>query len=238
MHRLLIIKTFEEVISKEKKATGIEPSITSASKILSDYILETQKIPFGEKSLYNYYKASKGNENEEILIKQPKVVQAMCSCLGYDSFEGFKKANDLIENSEKKSKDFYTIQKSKFILIAISAVVLVLITILIYSVNQQRWMVWKNDKYVEVNFDPKKYKLGELKLYNKNRIENFREIEVDCNTKFFDKKGKVQVWYGKNIEKELQFFTTLGLHPETGKTLKPMTDYMIDKYVCPGNEKH
>jgi len=43
----------------------------------------------------------------------------------------------------------------------------------------------------------------------------------------------VKIWYGRNIKKELEFFTSLGLHPETGKTLDPITDYMIKKYACP-----
>ena len=34
------------------------------------------------------------------------------------------------------------------------------------------------------------------------------------------------------IKVVLQYFTALGLHPETGKTLKPITQYMIDKYIC------
>jgi hypothetical protein len=234
MHRLLIIKTFEKVISEEKKSTGIEPSVTSASKILSDYILETQRIPFGEKSLYNYYKASKKSENEDILIKQPKVVQAMSSYLGYDDYEDFKKANGFVSTKEKTSKDFYTIKKKNVFLLVIGLLLLVIIVLFsIYSLTKERWMVWDNNKYVEVEFNPKKYKLGQLKIYNENRIENFRKITVDCNTKFFDNSGKVKVWYGKNDNKQLEFFSTLGLHPETGKTLKPITGYMIDKYVCP-----
>ena len=44
--------------------------------------------------------------------------------------------------------------------------------------------------------------------------------------------GREQIWYGKNNRGELEFFTSQGLHPETKKTLKKITKYMIDKYVC------
>jgi len=231
MHQLLILKTFEKVIDDERKATGIEPSITSASKILSDYILETQKIPFGDKSLYNYYKASKSKENDDILIKQPKVVQAMCAYLDYESFEDFKAANGLITSKSKTSNNVITIHKK--LLIAIGLGVIILTAVIVYTITKERWMVWKQDRYIEVRFDPEKYKLNQLKLYNENRIENFKKIEVDCNTTFFDKSGNVKVWYAKNRKKELEYFSNLGLHPETGKTLKPITAYMINKYVCP-----
>jgi hypothetical protein len=237
MHQLLIIKTFEKVIKEERNKTGIEPSITQASRTLSDYILETQKIPFGEKSLYNYYKASINTENEDILIKQPKVVQAMCEYLGHESYEDFKKVNNIIKAKEKTSNDFYIIKKKKVFLLAIPFLLLIAVMFVIYFTTKERWMVWENNKYIEVKFDPKKYKLGQMKIYNDDRIKNFRKIEVDCETNFFDSKGKVQVWYGKNLNKELEFFSTLGLHPETGKTLKPITDYMINKYVCPKDDK-
>ena len=63
----------------------------------------------------------------------------------------------------------------------------------------------------------------------------FKKINPDCEYSFFNNDGSVRVWYGKNVSKELEFFTDLGLHPETGKTLKPITQYMIDKYVCNTN---
>ncbi len=230
MHRLLITKTFEKVIEDERKATGIEPSLTSASKILSDYILDTQKMPFGEKSLYNYYKASINNENHDILIKQPKVVQALCSYLDYDSYEDFKEANGMIKSKKDTSK--HTSIRKKKIIIAISFIFILLIALFMHSFTKDRWMVWKEDRYIEVSFNPEKYNSGQLKLYDENKIENFKKIEVDCSTRFFDNRGKVSVWYAKNHKKELEYFSNLGSHPETGKTLKPITDYMINKYVC------
>jgi hypothetical protein len=55
---------------------------------------------------------------------------------------------------------------------------------------------------------------------------------VSCETEFFDSNGEAKIWYGKNRKKELESFTAIGLHPETGKTLDPITVYMIRKYIC------
>ena len=93
-------------------------------------------------------------------------------------------------------------------------------------------MVWQENQYVEVDFNAKKYELKQLKIYKEDRVTAFKKVAVNCNTVFFNEDKSVRFWYGKNKNKELEYFTDLGLHPETGKTLKPITRYMIGKYVC------
>ncbi|NDI98173.1 hypothetical protein GWA97_03705 [Flavobacterium sp. LaA7.5] len=228
--------------AEQEKEHGIRLSDNATAKLLSDFIYESQKFQFGERSLIDCYKSAKNESEEEITIKQPKVVQALCLYLGYDSFKSFKDANE-VRNAVKEdspessgSSNVLAIVKENKILSIISAVIIssiIIVVLLIYFSNKERWMVWQNDRYVEVSFDLEKYNLYQLKLYNEYRVDNLRKIPVDCNTKFFDANGEVKIWYGKNAKKELEFFTSYGLHPETGKTLKPITSYMINKYVCP-----
>jgi hypothetical protein len=66
-------------------------------------------------------------------------------------------------------------------------------------------------------------------MYQLN-IDNFKKIEVDKETVFF-KNGNAMVWYGKSTNGEMEYFTLRGVHPETLKELKPITDYIIKKYV-------
>ena len=56
-----------------------------------------------------------------------------------------------------------------------------------------------------------------------------RKIDVSDTTTFF-KHEKAQVWYCKK-EKQIEYFNGPGFHPENGKVLKPITNYMIEKYV-------
>ena len=93
-------------------------------------------------------------------------------------------------------------------------------------------MAWEENSYVEVNFDAEKYSLSQLKIYNQKRIENFQRVLPDCQTKFFNNDGTAKLWYGKNNSGELEYFTAIAKHPETGKTLREITDYMIKKYIC------
>lgn len=51
-----------------------------------------------------------------------------------------------------------------------------------------------------------------------------------CDTTTFFKGGKAIIWYCK-VDGEPEYFDDSGFHPITGKTLKPVTDYIIKKYV-------
>jgi len=62
-----------------------------------------------------------------------------------------------------------------------------------------------------------------------NRLINLQKIEVNQQTQFF-KNGEPLVYYSKSKGK-VSFFNSYGINPETGKPLKPITQYMIDKYV-------
>lgn len=54
------------------------------------------------------------------------------------------------------------------------------------------------NNYVETDFDTKKYNIGQLKIYNEDRILNFGKIIPNCQYKFFEDSGKANLWYGKN----------------------------------------
>ena len=93
-------------------------------------------------------------------------------------------------------------------------------------------MIWEDTHYVEVDFDAEKYSLSQLKIYNQERIDNFERVNPNCDTNFYKLDGTANLWSGKNKSGELEYFTGSTIHPETGKTLKEITDYMIKKYIC------
>lgn len=235
MHQQLLINAFLKIKKEHEKATGIQLSDTAAAKLLSDFIFENQNHSFGERRLIDYYRMAKREEIEEVIIKDPRVVQAMCEYLGFKDFSDFKKESNIISKEEVLNHTF----KFKIIemfrnhrLIIILCALASILVIHLYSNTKQRWMIWVNDKYVEMKFDSEKYSQGMLKSYDEEVIKNFKKVNVACETDFFESNGMVKIWYGKNINKELEFFTLYGLHPETGKTLSPISDYMIKKYIC------
>lgn len=236
MHKKLILKVFEKAKNEKEKQTGIVASKNRLSEIISEILLNDYKCVFGDKSLRILYTKAKNSNEEGVEIKQLKVVDALCKYLGYKDYVDFVnnnldlKSSVVLSNNKKgigKIINVVNNNKVSFIL-----GVLFMIVFVIFSMKQQRWMVWENNQYVEVDFDTEKYKLGQLKIYKEERIATFKKVKLHCDIEFFDKKGKVKIWYGKNSKGDLEIFTSLGLHPETGKTLKPISKYMIDKYIC------
>lgn len=223
MHRDLL----KEAFKKAQKETGSD-MVTHLSKHISDFIIEDSKEPYGERILRdNYNKIIKSSE-EKINLRA-HAADSLSHYLGYENYIEFvgknKSKNQLEEHKPKTLKYRNTI--------VIGFIFILLISIIMYNyVTRQRWMVWNEDHYVEINFDVTSYDVNQIKAFKGERIAYFKKVTPPCNYPFFNENGRVIIWYGKNKGKELEYFTALGLHPETGKTLKPITQYMIDKHIC------
>lgn len=92
-------------------------------------------------------------------------------------------------------------------------------------------MQWSGDHYDEVSCNMEMEGIGTFnspETYD-DRIINLRRIKV-CDTTAFFKNNKAVVWYAK-VGDSVEFFNTHGMHPENGKALRPVTHYIIDKYV-------
>ena len=94
-------------------------------------------------------------------------------------------------------------------------------------------MVWVKNHYEAVEYDKVK-DTTEVIPFNQGVLDNFKKITV-CDTTAFFRNGNDNhplVWYGKSSnKKEYEYFNQPGLHPETGKILKPITKYIIGKYI-------
>lgn len=222
MHNQLVI----EVFKKAKQKSGTNKRHRNA-RIISDFISEVTEEGLGEARLAQYHRIAE-KKIESIYLKA-YVEKALCNYLGYASFEEFQLAHP---KDLKPTHLFIRLLGKCWFKFILYHIVLVLIGIGIYNhVKRKRWMVWEGKEYVEVKFDTDLYGTR-LRVYKKQRIKYFKRVEADCDTVFFNPDGSPKIWYGKNKDGLLQYFTDLGLHPETGKTLRPITQYMIDKYIC------
>ena len=107
----------------------------------------------------------------------------------------------------------------------------------IKNLTTKECMVWKGDKYKAVDCSETINSFAETTLPKDDKlIEEFRKMKVDTKTSFFDKKGNPKIWYIKNPNGTLEFFNKPGLHPETGKTLRPISKYIIQKYIINENK--
>ncbi len=246
MHKTLIQKAFKKAKKERLKIGDKRPSLTSQSEDISDYISIVCNYDIGEMRLRQYLNQSidLNMETEDININQLKVINGLCNYLGFENYEGFinKQITDISTLGEQAKIDATSkenigtpiniwIRKNK--IVVTFSILLFAILIINTSFDKQRWMVWEKYHYVEVEADVKKYKSYQLKELDQKLIKNFKKINSpDCNTDCFTIEGKAKVWYWKKNNKEIELYTSAGLHPTNGKTLKPITIHMIRKYIC------
>ncbi|MFP4846077.1 hypothetical protein [Winogradskyella sp. PE311] len=228
MHKALIIKAFDKARENLENKGVSSPSKTEISEELSEFIHKKQDFNLGGRSYRDYHRLAieLDETNEDISIKQLKVVDGLAKYLNYNSYTEFIN-NKKPRNQLDKKVSFFS--KERLIIF----ILLFIVGIFVYQYfNRQRWMIWNDDHYVEISLDLNKYNLDEIKAYKEDLINDFKKVKVDCNYVFFKENGTVNIWYGKNKNKELEYFTSFGLHPQTGKTLNEITQYMINTHIC------
>lgn len=220
---------FQEAFKKAKNQSGKTSKNGIAAHLENVFMIQlnfqTSKMTFSR-----YYEQFIEGSLEKEMNPNIGLLDKLAEYIGYETYEDFVTQ---FENKHKPKEDSFInfVKKNKWFIILILLTIITII--IIFQVNKQRWMVWDGTRYIEVSFNLKKYDLGELKLYKKERIENFKRIEVDCQTEYIKPNGAPNIWYGKNQKKALEYFTSRGLHPETSKQLKPLSKHMFDMHVCP-----
>lgn len=216
MTDFLIKKAFE----KARKESG-KDSVNGQAEYLAEYLLDKFKYQLSAKSLTRYYKKES--------VPNKKVQDFLSAYLGFGSYEEF-----VIDHGDKveepvlylKPKTFKPFFSKKLALISLLFVSVTGVSSYIgFKAAEEKCMAWNEDHYVEVKCTGVE---GETKL-NPVVLQEFRKIEVSDTTTFF-KNGSPSVWYDKS-NNQLEYFSSPGIHPENGKTLRPITKYMIDKYV-------
>lgn len=237
MHKELILAAFEKAREDEAKRGYNDPAKSSLATLLSDFIEAEFKFQFGERSLRDYYsQALAGNSIE---IRQPRVLDGLSRYLRYVDYADYLLKNpgeNRVASIEKEEKSGNAASLKPFLKRNKTTLAIVVVAILIISgisiFSHPKWMEWDGTHYIETPFDADKLKAGILKPYKKDRIDDFERIEPTCEIQFFNEDKSVRIWYGKNNAGEWEFFSSYGLHPRTGKTLKPITQYIVDKYIC------
>lgn len=96
---------------------------------------------------------------------------------------------------------------------------------------KKQCMQWQNDHYelVDCQSEIKTLFATAPIVPIDEDVKELNKLKV-CDTTTFFEGGKAIVWYCK-VNGEPEFFDDSGFHPITGKALRPVTDYIIAKYV-------
>lgn len=94
-------------------------------------------------------------------------------------------------------------------------------------------MQWQDDHYEKVDCEMKNvlgtYITNQIEVIDENVI-NLKKIDVNLETTFFV-KNKAVVYYCKMNDSIIEYYNESGFHPILDKPLKPITRYIIEKYV-------
>jgi hypothetical protein len=171
---------------------------------------------------YNKYLKTNTNSNVEVVTKGNNDIQGIETFV-YELFGSTSKEDDAVKSVSIR-------------LLSSIAVFVLLFFASVYIINhaffpEKECMQWQNDHYETVDCNVVKQgiaTLNEVMPINEREI-HLKRIEVNKESLFF-KNGKPQIWYGK-INGKMYYFNSYGTNPETGKPLKPITEYMVKKYV-------
>lgn len=90
-------------------------------------------------------------------------------------------------------------------------------------------MQWSNNHYEKVDCSSQSNEPVDSRIpINEARL-GLKKLEAQSIKTYFE-NGHPIVWYAK-IDGKIELFNQPGLHPTSGKTLKPITRYIINKYL-------
>lgn len=213
-YRELIVLVFE------KSAKEIQSDVvTQQAKYVVDKVEEEFNFPINERTLRNYYN-NLVKENKVQVNVSPTIADHLSKFLGYENFKDFVTNNTIPETKRITSKK----TKEK----AVIGSLIILASYFGYDSLSNKCMSWTDN----IRYEKASCEENNTMPIQEELLHNFQRIEPDCHYTFFKEDGSANLWYGKSINGEYEFFNHLGVHPITGKTLKEVTNYIKDKYIC------
>lgn len=228
----------KELFSKLFEKLKTESSNNSTSKsgcfnFFETHILEEKyhKVNFvTARSLTNYYNKYVDEKNNSAGEPNQELKDLIANYLGFSSYTDFENAHlkpaskPFIGNSFTKNKSLWALA---ILVIAMSGYYVINTS---FSLDEN-CIIWKGNYFEKSSCN---FKNAIDNAAYKVNIIDFKKIEVTKQTIFFH-DGKPMIWYGKSKDKKMEYFTNRGIHPETLKELKPVTTYIINKYVLNKN---
>ncbi|MDI9310431.1 MAG: hypothetical protein QM535_09460 [Limnohabitans sp.] len=143
--------------------------------------------------------------------------------------------NDLPIIIDKNHSEISNTLKRKRNIIITFILLIFTTSIFIYLafIKHKPYLQWNGDQYVEVDDEENlKNSLIPKIPYNESLLD-FKKIEPTDTTTYFEKDRKAKIWYGRDKNGNLDLFNGpgVGYHPESNKSLNPITKYIINKHI-------
>jgi hypothetical protein len=221
MLKNLLLQLFEKLENEHNNNTRSKSG--NANYFVNVILEEGFKKPnlISARALVQYYdKYADGKENNS---GEPtsELKNIISQYLGFENYHDFEEKN-------KTSKKIHiNLKNTKVKYAGVAAAILLITGVVSYNTSTKIDCIqWKENHYEKVECN------GAIPnpLLKDVNIDTFKKIIPNASTTFFE-YGHPIVWYGKSSSGEMEFFNSRGVHPETMKELKPITKYIIDKYI-------
>lgn len=234
MIKKLLEKLFEKIKDEKdidsKTKNGI--SIYFVEKILEERFKKPNFI--GAKTVKGYfdkYVEKKENRSGEPNSELKDIISKYLGYVDFLDFENKNKSNTsslikIIKSSIIKKSGINNNSPTKWLIPTIIMATIISGTYFTEVFKSEDCIIWKTDHYQKIDCE-NEFSIPMLKDLN---IKNFRKVKVE-EIKVFFSNGNPLIWYGRSTNGKLEYFNSRGVHPITGIELKPITQYIINKYV-------
>lgn len=231
MDHQIITNIVQEAFEKAKVEHAVHSRSALANHI-SDHSNLNYKTLLG---LHKKYIQQNGSQRNPI----SSTIDELCSYLGFENYQEYvqKRGRGSKEARAPQSPSKRSIKWKHGVQLLVGTAIVALVFLAFDRVwppeSPEGCMAWADTLYIKVPCDTGPYSKSGTKVVPLDgmRLKNFRKTEVDMSTEFFSHQtGNPMIWYlitGGKIE----FFTAPGLHPLSERTLKPITEYIIEKRV-------
>ena len=244
MDERLTKKIVEEVFNKAKTKSASHSRYALSKQVESESRLSYRTLERAHNKFITETRDKEYTPNADS-------IDECCRYLGYQDYADYvsKKSDPPIPpkeptpDSTKPPKKAQPVFKTELRFMGTAGLVLVCVAIIVYiNYNSKKsghaksgaCMTWNGNTYEKISCSKKPYsKYGTaIEPYDEARLKNFKRIEVDMATPFFaEETNNPLIWYYKTQEGTIEYYTAPGIHPVNGKTLKAITEYIIQKYV-------
>ncbi|WP_394973725.1 hypothetical protein [uncultured Croceitalea sp.] len=217
----LVQELMELVFEKAKKDSKKKP-IHGLAKYLSHKLMEDFQFSIDINTFTRYYKGYILNEGGK-QSPTDDVLNALCEYLGHKDVKDYETKIEC-EIVKKRLRKEISDQEEKYrkmvsIGLVIGVLLLGTLSFFISKYYKKNCMIWVDDHYEKIRC---------------SGLENERKLDEVILLKMKEIKRPLQcereMWYDKTDNK-VAFFTYHGVHPLNGKTLKPVTEGICEKYI-------
>ena len=121
------------------------------------------------------------------------------------------------------------LNRSKTTIAGVTIIFTLIAAVIYFAFFKKDCMQWSEDHYEVVDCTENIEGNPNPIIQLDEKLLDFRKVVVCDTTTCFTKGGQPLIWYSKSNNK-VDFFNMLGIHPLNGKSLRPITNHIFERY--------